>query len=122
MVTLVENFWPGLVGAEWAPTNLVAPTKWGLRSRGSENIGIRLLYWSHTANRVPVVLIVVTRTRIHVATVEAQVVRVRAVGITVRSRRPIVAVAATIARRRIVPVAGIDEVIWERAPVFGGLS
>ena len=75
-------------------------------SVGSENIGIRLLYWSHTANRVPVVLIVVIRTRIHVATVEVQVVRV--VGI-VRSRRPIVAVVATIVRRRTVPVAGIDE-------------
>ena len=53
-----------------------------------------------------VVLIVVIRTWIHVVTVEVQVVGVVSIA---RGRRPIVAVVATIVRRRIVPVAGIDE-------------
>ena len=66
----------------------------------------KLLYRSYATYGVPVVLIVVVRTRIYVVTVEVQVVGV--VGI-VGSRRPIVAVVATIVRRRTVPVAGIDE-------------
>ena len=95
----------------------VAPTKWGA-TLGSENRGIRLLYWSHTANREPVALNVVTVTQADVPRFEVQIVG--AVGI-VRSRRPIAAFAATTVHphpRRTNPLAGINEVIWEGAPVL----
>ena len=66
----------------------------------------KLLHWSYAAYGVPVVLIVVVRTRIYVVADEVQIV---GVVVIVRSRRPIVAVVATIVRRRTVPVAGVDK-------------
>ena len=83
------------------------PLAVGLLARGAKGTkpNPRLLYRSHAPHRVTVVLIVVIR-RVHVVTVEVQIVGVVAI---VGSRRPIVAVVATIVRRRTVPVAGVDE-------------
>ena len=65
---------------------------------------------------VPVVLTVVARTWTYAAAAEVEAVG--AAGIA-GSRRPIAAVVAAIARRRTAPAAGINEVIWERAPIIG---
>ena len=63
----------------------------------------------HTANAThhsTVVLVVVVRAWVDVATVEVQVVRVVAI---VRRGRPIVSVRTTIVHRRTIHVAGINK-------------
>ena len=75
--------------------------------------------FSYTAYGKPAVLIAVAASWTHAATAEVQIVGEDG---NAGSTRPVVAVATTIARRRTVPVAGIDEVIWEGAPVVGACS
>ena len=64
-----------------------------------------------TPNTVAVVLIVVIGTWVHVGTIQVQVV---AIVVTVRSRRPIVAVATSIVRRRRIEVAGVEEADYSK--------
>jgi len=59
-----------------------------------------------------VVLIVVIRTWVHIGAIQVQVVRIVVI---VRSRRPIVAVAAPIVRRRRIEVAGVNEIEGRQA-------
>ena len=66
-----------------------------------------------TPNTTAEGLTIVNGTRVHVRTMRKQVVRIVAIE---RSRRPIVAAATSIARRRCSEVAGVEEVIWECAP------
>ena len=63
---------------------------------------------SDATRHTTVVLVVVVRAWVDVATVEVQVVRAVA---TVRRGRPIVAVRTTSAHRRTIHVAGINKVI-----------
>ena len=66
-----------------------------------------------TPNAVAVVLIVVTGTRVHVRTIQVQVVRIEVIE---RRRRPIVPVSTSIVGGRRIEVAGIEEVNWELTP------
>ena len=61
-----------------------------------------------TPNTPPVVLIAVIVTWVHIGTIQVQVVATEAI---VRSRRPIAAVGASIAGRRRIEAAGVEEVI-----------
>ena len=55
---------------------------------------------------MPVVLIVVIGTWVHIGAIQVQVV---AIVVIVRSRRPIVAVRPSIVGRRCIEVAGVEE-------------
>ena len=68
-----------------------------------------------TPNTVAVVLTVVIGTWVHAQTIQVQVV---AIVVIARSRRPIVAVATSIAGGRRIEVAGLEEVIWESSNLF----
>ena len=61
-------------------------------------------------NTSTAVLIVVIRTWVHTGAIQVQTVRIAA---TARSRRPIVAAAASIVGRRRIEVAGVEEVVRE---------
>ena len=80
--------------------------------------GTILLYWHYTTHRESADPIAAAGSRAHVIAIEVQEVGVVA---AVGSRRPIDAVAATKARWRTEPFAGIYEVIWERTPDIGTL-
>ena len=67
------------------------------------------------ADREAAVLVADDRTRVYAGAVEAEVVRVVT---KVRSRRPIVAVDPTTARRRAKIIAGVNEVVGEGAPAL----
>ena len=69
--------------------------------RGQASLGA-----GYAPNTVAVVLIVVIRTRVDIRAIQVQVV---AIVVIVRSRRPIVAVATPIVRRRRIEVAGVEE-------------
>ena len=62
----------------------------------------------HTPNTSPEVLTVVIGTWAHICAIQVQVVRTV---VTVRSRRPIVAVTPPITSRRRIEAAGVEEVI-----------
>ena len=72
-----------------------------------------------TPNTSSVALIVATGTWVYVGTKQAQVV---AIVVTVRSRRPIVAVGASIEGRRRIEEAGVEEVVRIFTPSVGGFS
>ena len=76
---------------------------------GSNSLGT-----ADAPNRVAVVLIVAIRTWVDIQATQGQEVRI---AVTVRSRRPIAAVAAPKVGRRRMEVARVKEVIWE-SPEF----
>ena len=73
----------------------------------------RTLGTGRTPNTVASVLIVVIGTWAHVGTNQVQVV---ANVVIARSRRPIEAATTSIAGRRRIEVAGVEEVNWELTP------
>ena len=68
-----------------------------------------------TPNTDAVALSAAIGTWVHVGTKQVQAVRSVVI---VRSRRPIVAVTTSTARRRRIEVAGVEEVIWIRPKGF----
>lgn len=105
-ILAVSTFWVVLhspVSTKLGRPLRVVSTLWGVIHTGRYR----------TPNTAAAKLTVAIGTWAHDGTTQVQVV---ANGATVRSRRPIAAVATSSIRRRVTEVAGVEEVNWEFTP------